>query len=117
MAKSGLKENAPLTTLRHILAVTLAAAILVLFLAIIAVGGALRAGPAPWPGIAVVVMATTMFVVSQPHDIKTRDCGDKHRFRCCGSVGLSKLSSIQGGAFARAVGAKQAKDFTLAHCK
>jgi hypothetical protein len=65
MGKSGLKEDAPMTNQRHILAVTLAAGTLVLFLAVIAVGGALRAGLAPWPGIAVVVMATTAFVVSR----------------------------------------------------
>lgn len=43
----------------------MAAAALALFLAVIAVGGALWAGLAPWPGIAVVVMATTVFVVSR----------------------------------------------------
>ena len=49
---------------RLLLAVSLAAATLALFLAVIAVGGALRAGLAPWPGVAVVVMATAAFVLS-----------------------------------------------------
>ena len=54
-----------MTNQRLVLAVSLAAATLALFLAVIAVGGALRAGLAPWPGIAVVVMATAAFVVSR----------------------------------------------------
>jgi hypothetical protein len=49
---------------RLVLAVSLAAGTLALFLAVIAMGGALRAGLAPWPGIAVVVMATAAFVLS-----------------------------------------------------
>ena len=49
---------------RPALAVSLAAATLALFLAVIAMGGALRAGLAPWPGVAVVVMATAAFVLS-----------------------------------------------------
>jgi hypothetical protein len=49
---------------RLVLAVSLAAATLALLLAVIAVGGALRAGLAPWPGVAVVVMATAAFVLS-----------------------------------------------------
>jgi hypothetical protein len=49
---------------RLVLAVSLAAATLVLFLAVIGAGGALRAGLAPWPGIAVVVMATAAFALS-----------------------------------------------------
>lgn len=44
------------------MAVALAAATLALFLAVIAVGGALRAGLAPWPGLAVVVMAAAFAV-------------------------------------------------------
>jgi hypothetical protein len=46
------------------MAVALAAATLATFLATIAMGGALRAGLAPWPGIAAVVMATAAFVLS-----------------------------------------------------
>lgn len=46
------------------LAVGLAAATLVLFLAVTASGGALQAGLAPWPGIGAVMMATAAFVVS-----------------------------------------------------
>jgi hypothetical protein len=53
-----------MTDTRHLLAVSLAAATLALFLAVIAVGGALRAGLAPWPGIAVVVMAAAAVVLS-----------------------------------------------------
>jgi hypothetical protein len=53
-----------MTGARPVLAVSLATATLVLFLAVIAVGGALRAGLAPWPGIAVVLMATAAFVLA-----------------------------------------------------
>jgi hypothetical protein len=49
---------------RLVLAVGLAAATLALFLAVIAAGGALRAGLAPWPGIGIVVMAAAAFVLS-----------------------------------------------------
>ncbi len=38
---------------------------LALFLAVIAVGGALRAGLAPWPGVAVVAMAAAAFALSR----------------------------------------------------
>jgi hypothetical protein len=47
------------------MAVGLAAATLALFLAVIAMGGALGAGLAPWPGIAAVAMATAAFVLSR----------------------------------------------------
>ncbi len=53
-----------MTKQRLVLAVWWAAATVALFLAVIAVGGALRAGLAPWPGIAAVVMATTAFVLT-----------------------------------------------------
>lgn len=53
-----------MTDPRLVLAVSLAAATFALFVAVIAVGGALRAGLAPWPGIAVVVMATAAFALS-----------------------------------------------------
>lgn len=46
------------------LAAGLAAATLVLFLAVIASGGALRAGLAPWPGVGAIVMAAAAFVLS-----------------------------------------------------
>jgi hypothetical protein len=46
------------------MAVALAAATLVTFLTTIAMGGALQAGLAPWPGIAAVVMAMAAFVLS-----------------------------------------------------
>jgi hypothetical protein len=54
-----------MTDSRFLLAVSLAVATLVLLLAVIALGGALRAGLAPWPGIAVVVMAMTAYVLSR----------------------------------------------------
>lgn len=47
------------------LAVGLAAATLVVFVVVIAMGGALRAGLAPWPGIGVAVLATAAFAVSR----------------------------------------------------
>ena len=47
------------------LAVGLATATLVVFIGVIAMGGALQAGLAPWPGIAVAVLATTAFTVSR----------------------------------------------------
>jgi hypothetical protein len=53
-----------MANVRHILAVALAAATLALFLAVIAVGGALRAGLAPWPGLAAVVLATAAFALA-----------------------------------------------------
>jgi hypothetical protein len=53
-----------MTDARPRLAVLLAAATLAVFVATIAMGGALRAGLAPWPGIAVVVMAVAAFVLS-----------------------------------------------------
>jgi hypothetical protein len=54
-----------MTSPRRALAVSLAAATLVVLLAVIAMGGALRAGLAPWPGIAVVVMAMGAYVLSR----------------------------------------------------
>lgn len=48
----------------RVFAVALAAATLALFLAVIAAGGALRAGLAPWPGIAAIVMAVAAFALS-----------------------------------------------------
>jgi hypothetical protein len=52
---------------RTMLAVGLAAATLVVFVVVIAMGGALRAGLAPWPGIAVAVLAVTAFAVAREH--------------------------------------------------
>jgi hypothetical protein len=54
-----------MTDPRMALAVGLAAANLALVLGVVAMGGAERAGLAPWPGIAVVVMATAAFVLSE----------------------------------------------------
>lgn len=59
-----MEDDAPMTNPRLVLAVSLAAATLALFLTVIGMGGALRAGLAPWPGIAVVVMATAAFALS-----------------------------------------------------
>jgi hypothetical protein len=50
---------------KTLLAVALAAATLVVFVAVITMGGALRAGLAPWPGIAVAVLAIAAFAVSR----------------------------------------------------
>jgi hypothetical protein len=50
---------------KTMLAVGLAAATLVVFVVVIAMGGALRAGLAPWPGIAVAVLATAAFARSR----------------------------------------------------
>ena len=54
-----------MTNPRLVLAVSLAAATLALCLAVVAVGGALRAGLAPWPGVAVVAMAAAAFALSR----------------------------------------------------
>ncbi|MGH3735547.1 MAG: hypothetical protein ACRDT6_07995 [Micromonosporaceae bacterium] len=48
---------------RTTLAVGLAAAALVVFVVVIAMGGALQAGLAPWPGIAVAVLAVAAFAL------------------------------------------------------
>ena len=53
-----------MTNPRLVLAVALATAALAVFLATIAVGGALRAGLAPWPGIVVVALATAAVALS-----------------------------------------------------
>jgi len=53
-----------MTNYRLVLAVGLATTGLALFLAVIAMGGALQAGLAPWPGIGLVVLATAAFAVS-----------------------------------------------------
>ena len=50
---------------RTTVAIGLAAATVVVFVAIIAMGGALQAGLAPWPGIAVVVLAIGAFALSR----------------------------------------------------
>jgi hypothetical protein len=50
---------------KTILAVGLAAGTLVVFVVVIAMGGALRAGLAPWPGIGVAVLAIAAFAVSR----------------------------------------------------
>jgi hypothetical protein len=50
---------------RTTMAVGLAAATLVVFVLVILMGGALAAGLAPWPGIAVAVLATAAFGLSR----------------------------------------------------
>lgn len=75
---------------RRVLAVSLAAATLALFLAVIAMGGALRAGLAPWPGVAVVVMATAAFVLS----------GEKGSFLVAGLLAASGLVGLVYGLVA-----------------
>ena len=50
---------------RTMLAVGLAAATLVVVVVVVAMGGALRAGLAPWPGIAVAVLATAAFALAR----------------------------------------------------
>jgi hypothetical protein len=51
------------TNAKTMLAVGLAAATLVVLVVVIAMGGALQAGLAPWPGIAIVVMAIAGFAL------------------------------------------------------
>jgi hypothetical protein len=51
---------------KTMLAVGLAAATLVVFVVVIAMGGALQAGLAPWPGIAVAVLAVAAGGVRTP---------------------------------------------------
>ena len=48
---------------RTTLAVGLAAATLIVFAVVIGMGGALQAGLAPWPGIAVAVLAVAAFAI------------------------------------------------------
>jgi hypothetical protein len=52
-----------MTNAKTMRAIGLAAATLVVFVATIANGGALQAGLAPWPGIAIVVMAIAAFAL------------------------------------------------------
>jgi hypothetical protein len=54
-----------MTSSKTRLAVGLAAATLVVFVVVIAMGGALQAGLAPWPGIGVAVLAVAAFAVSR----------------------------------------------------
>lgn len=64
MSKIDRVEDRTMTNSKLVLATGLAAATLVLFLAVTASGGALRAGLAPWPGIGAIVLATAAVVVS-----------------------------------------------------
>jgi hypothetical protein len=54
-----------MTSSKTLLAIGLAAATLIVFVVVIAVGGALQAGLAPWPGIGVAVLAIAAFAVSR----------------------------------------------------
>jgi hypothetical protein len=56
-----------MTSLKTMLAAGLAAATLVVFVVVIAMGGALQAGLAPWPGIGVAVLSVAAFTVSREH--------------------------------------------------
>jgi hypothetical protein len=53
------------TSSKTVLAVGLAAATLAVFVVVIAMGGALQARLAPWPGIGVAVLAVAAFAVSR----------------------------------------------------
>jgi hypothetical protein len=72
---------------RTTLAVGLAAATLVVFVVVIAMGGALRAGLAPWPGIGVAVLAIAAFAVSRQR-------------RSFVVAGLLAVSGVVGGVYA-----------------
>ena len=61
---------------KTILAIGLAAATLVVFVVVIAMGGALRAGLASWPGIGVAVLAIAAFAVPRP--VQILSYGRKH---------------------------------------
>jgi hypothetical protein len=64
-SRGGSTRRSSVASSKTTLAVGLAAATLVVFVVVIAMGGALRAGLAPWPGIAVAVLAIAAFAVSQ----------------------------------------------------
>jgi hypothetical protein len=66
------------------LAVSLAAATLIVFVVTIGMGGALQAGLAPWPGIGVAVLAITAFAVSR----------ERRSFVVAGLLGLSGIVGI-----------------------
>src|ERR671919_9145 len=72
---------------RTMLAVGLAATTLVVFVVVIAMGGALRAGLAPWPGIAVAVLAVAAFAVS----------GERRSFVVAGLLGASGVVGVVYG--------------------
>jgi hypothetical protein len=61
----GTKRWETVMSSRSWLAVGLAAATLVVFAVVIAMGGALNAGLAPWPGIGVAVLAVAAFSASR----------------------------------------------------
>jgi hypothetical protein len=52
-----------MTNSKTMLAVGLATATLVVFVVVIAMGGALQAGLAPWPGIGIAVLAVAAFAL------------------------------------------------------
>lgn len=72
---------------RTALAIGLAAATLVVFVVVIALGGALQAGLAPWPGIAIAVLAIFAFAASREH-------------RSFVVAGLLAVSGVVGVAYA-----------------
>ena len=79
---------------RLALAVGLAALTLALFVAVIAVGGALRAGLAPWPGIAVVVMGTAALAMSGRHSRPYQGATPFPRQIVHGSASLAMLDLL-----------------------
>ena len=66
---------------KTMLAVGLAAVTLVVFVIVIAMGGALRAGLAPWPGIGVAVLAIAAFALSGAQILGRggATCGERRR--------------------------------------
>lgn len=66
------------------LAVVLAAATLVVFVVVIAMGGALRAGLAPWPGIGVAVLAIAAIALSR----------ERRSFAVAGLLGASGVVGV-----------------------
>ena len=72
---------------KTMLAAGLAAATLVVFVVVIAMGGALRAGLAPWPGIGVAVLATAAFAVS----------GERRSFVVAGLLAASGVVGVGYG--------------------
>ena len=73
-----------MTNSKTMRAVRLAAAALVVFIVVIGMGGALQAGLAPWPGIAIVVMAIAAFPLPREPQILGRRrtaYGERYRRR------------------------------------
>src|SRR5262245_31106578 len=78
-----------MTNSKIMLAVGLAAATLVVFVAVLAMGGALQAGLAPWPGIGVAVLAVGAFACA----LGGADPWSRHRRR---RIWLDKNGVLDG---------------------